>query len=89
MKNAINTLVLVSGVTLLAGPGCAGWQATAKTIDQAAVMACRAYFGTEKPSLSPEEVARYFCAAAEDLAPFITAIRQAGTVSSSLHVPAR
>lgn len=76
-RHAGRALVLVGGVTLLAGPGCAGWQATAKTLDSVSVILCDLFYKQSKPALSFDDVERAFCSTAEQVAPFLKAAKQA------------
>ncbi len=76
-RRAIRALVLVGIACALACPGCAGWQATAKTIDQAAVILCDLFYSQQKPALNIDDIEKAFCSTAEQVAPFLNAAKQA------------
>jgi len=77
VTRAVRALVLASLTCALACTGCAGWQATAKTIDQAAVILCDLFYSQQKPALNIDDIEKAFCSTAEQVAPFLAEAKRA------------
>ena len=61
----------LTGCALLKGP------VTPKTIDQAAILICDAFFREQKPALSVDDIEREFCSTADAVEPFLLAAKRA------------
>jgi hypothetical protein len=57
--------------------GCASWKAYARTVDDAAVILCDAFFAGQRPGLSLEDIEKGFCSTAEQVAPFLASAKVA------------
>lgn len=60
-----------SGCALFRGP------VTPKTIDQAAILICDAFFKEQRPGMSLEDIEHAFCSTAEAVEPFLLAAKKA------------
>jgi hypothetical protein len=74
-------LVLAALTPIFLASSCVAAKPVVKTVNDAAALACQAYFG-EKQGISFEEAAREFCVTREELAPFLDAILAAGPVAA-------